>query len=313
MAYSPAPSTADTTEVTADSTLVTLDRGNTRTADDYVALITPWQSTKARFVATVRVNVQPYADNQAVTSTLPLAYDLDYAEGVQLDAVGAWIGRSRLVPVPLPNTFFTFGDPNLGFGAGYWKSPLDPAEGMSVLPDDLYRRLLYAKILANSWDGTSEGILGILRAYFTDPSTFIIVDDAAPAAQPTKYFTFGDPARGFGMGVWKGSQSMAPSSLGYGLKVGFSGRIPASIDLSILGAGLFPIKAMGAHLTTLVTTVDQAPLFGFGPETEAVAGFGSGAWGGRPSDVAALINKNTAPGTPINDPSVSMDMVESFF
>lgn len=288
MAYDLPPSTADTTAVTADSTLTTVDRSNVPTAETYVAKITPWQSTKARFVATVRANVQPYADAQAVISTLPLAFDLDYAEGIQLDAVGAWIGRSRQVPVPLPNTFFTFGDPNLGFGAGYWKSPLDPVEGMSVLPDELYRRLLRAKILANSWDGTSEGILAILRAYFTDPSTFIIVDDAALAAQPTNYFTFGDPARGFGTGVWKG-KAMGPASLGYGLKVGFAGRIPAALDLSILAAGLFPIKAMGSQLTTLVTTVDQAPLFGFGPETNGVAGFGTGAWGASPASVATQV------------------------
>jgi hypothetical protein len=287
MAYSSAPATADTTGITADTTLVTVDRSNVPTADTYVGKITPWQSTKARFVATVRANVQPYADAQAVISTLPLAFDIDYAEGVQLDAVGQWIGRSRQVPVPLPNTFFTFGSSKLGFGSGYWKSPLDPAQGMSVLPDALYRPLLRAKILANSWDGTSEGILAILRAYFTDPSTFIIVDDAAPSAQPINYFTFGDPARGFGTGIWRGPNAKGPVSLGYALKVGFSGKIPSALDLSILGAGLFPIKAMGVSLTTLVTTVDRAPLFGFGPETAAVAGFGSGAWGASPAAVAA--------------------------
>lgn len=287
MAYDLPPSSADTTEVTADSTEVTVDRTGVPTADTYVARITPWQSTKARFVATVRANVQPYADAQAVISTLPMAFDLDYAEGVQLDAVGQWIGRSRIVPTPLPNTFFSFGDPNLGFGSGYWKSPLDPAEGLSLLPDDLYRPLLRAKILANAWDGTSEGILAILRAYFTDPATRIIVDDAAPAAQPIKFFSFGDPARGFGTGVWKGPTVMGPATLGYSLKVGFAGKIPSSLDLYILAAGLFPIKAMAASLTLLVTTVDQAPLFGFGPETDSVAGFGRGAWGGSPSAVAA--------------------------
>jgi len=289
MAYSSAPSTADTTEITADSTEVTVDRSNVPTADTYVARITPWQSTKARFVATVRVNVQPYADAQAIISTLPMVFDLDYAEGVQLDAVGQWIGRSRLVPTPIPNTFFTFGNAKLGFGSGYWKSPLDPAEGLSVLPDDLYRRLLRAKILANSWDGTSEGILLILRAYFTDPSTIIVVDDAAPAAQPIKFFTFGDPNRGFGTGMWKGPNVMGAPSLGYGLKVGFAGKVPSTIDLYVLGAGLFPVKAMASKLKLFVTTVDSAPLFGFGPETNGVAGFGTGAWGAEPTTVAAYL------------------------
>jgi hypothetical protein len=289
MAFSSAPVTADTTEITADSTVVTVDQSNTRTADDYVALITPWQSTKARFVATVRVNVQPYADAQAVISTLPMAYDLDYAEGVQLDAVGAWIGRSRIVPVPLPNTFFTIGDSSLGVGSGYIKGDFDSSEGISLLPDDLYRRLLYAKILANSWDGTAEGILAILRAYFTDPSIFIIVDDAAPSLTPVLYFSVGDAARGVGTGKVKGALSTSAPSIAYGMKIGFAGKIPSQIDLAVLSASLIPLKAMGVSLSTLVTTVDQAPLFGVGTDNPNVAGVGTGAIGASPSKVAALI------------------------
>jgi hypothetical protein len=288
MAYSAPPSTVDTTIVTADSTWSTMDQVKIPTVEAYASKITPWQANpiKARFIATVRANIQPYADSQAVISTFSMLFDLDYAEGAQLDVVGQWVGRSRLVPVPLPNTFFTFGDPNLGFGSGYWKSPLDSSEGLSVLPDDLYRPLLRAKIIANSWDGTSDGILAILRAYFTDEANLIIVDDAAPALSPIKFFTFGDPDRGFGSGVWKGPVSNAPSSLGYGLKVGFAGKIPSKLDLSILGAGLFPIKAMGSSLKIFVTTVDQAPLFGFGPETNGIAGFGRGSWGADPKTIA---------------------------
>lgn len=279
------PATADATDYpdfTADSTA-------TRTADYYVGLITPWQSTKARFVATVRANLQPYADAQAVTSTLPLAFDLDFAEGAQLDVVGQWVGLGRTVPAPLPNVFFTFGDPDLGFGQGYWKGPFDSGEGLSVLPDDLYRRLLRAKILSNTWDGTSEGILAILRAYFTDPLTLIVVDDSAPAVQPIAYFTFGDPAKGFGSGMWKGPGVMGPASLGYSLKIGFAGKIPNTLDLAVLAARLLPIKAMGAGITYLATTVDRAPLFGFGPETAAVAGFGRGAWGADPKTLQASL------------------------
>jgi hypothetical protein len=306
-------SSADTTELTADDTTFTVDAASVRTADWYIGKITPWQSTKARFVATVRANVQPQADVQSVVSSLPLAFDFDYAEGAQLDAVGQWIGRSRNVPVPLPNTFFTFGDPNLGFGAGYWKSPLDPEEGLSVLPDALYRKLLRAKILANSWDGTSAGILAILRTYFTDPATRIIVDDPSFNALPVKWFAFGDASRGFGAGQWRGPASKRPFSLGYGLKVGFAGKIPSGIDLAILGAGLFPIKAAASHLKILVTTVDQTPLFGFGPETRGVAGFGHGAWGGSPAKAAEIVVETSYPGIPISSNTINMATTESFF
>lgn len=282
------PVTSDATgypDFTADSTA-------TPTVDDYVALITPWQSTpiKAKFLATIRANLQPYADAQAVISTIPLAYDLDFAEGVQLDAVGEWVGLERIVPAPLPNVFFTFGDPNLGFGKGYWKGPYDSGEGLSVLPDDLYRKFLRAKIVSNSWDGTSEGILAILRTYFTDPMTFIVVDDSAPAVQPIKYFTFGDPNKGFGTGRWKGPGVTGPKTLGYSLKIGFSGKMPSTLDLAVLAARLLPIKAMGSGITYLVSTVDRAPLFGFGPENAAVAGFGRGAWGSDPKVLQSSMN-----------------------
>lgn len=281
-------STADTTNITADSTSVTVDRSTTATADTYVARITPWQSTKAKFVATVRANVQPYADAQAVISTLPMAFDVDYAVGVQLDAVGMWIGRSRIVPVPLPNTFFSVGIASLGVGLGYIKGAYDSETGLSILPDTLYRRLLRAKILANAWDGTPGGILAILRAYFTDISTRIIIDVGAPALSPSLYFSVGDPIRGVGVGQVRGDGSNAVPSLGYGLKIGFAGKIPSQIDLAVLGAGLIPIKALGSSLTTLVTTVNRAPLFGVGVQNANIAGVGGGAIGAPPADVAAL-------------------------
>lgn len=289
MAYTLAPATADTTEVTADTTLVSVDRSTVPSADTYVAKITPWQSTKARFVATVRANVQPYADAQAVISTLPLAFDLDYAIGAQLDVVGQWVGLSRNVPVPLANVFFSIGSDLLGLGRGYIKGPFDSGQGVSVLPDDLYRRLIRAKIAANAWDGTADGLLTILRTYFTDPSTRIIIDDGAPSVEPVRYFSIGDASRGLGIGVIKNAFSGLPSSLGYGLKIGFAGKIPSQIDLAILSAKLIPIKAMASNVTTIVTTVDRTPLFGIGVGNANVAGLGIGAIGAPPAAVASAI------------------------
>jgi hypothetical protein len=285
-------STVDTTLVTADSTEYTIDAVDTPTVYDYGSLVTPWQANpiKARFLETIRANLQPYADSQALVSTIFQAYDLDYAEGVQLDADGEWIGLSRVVPVPLPNTFFSVGSALLGVGYGYIKGKFDSYFGLSLLPDDLYRRLLYTKIEANSWDGTNDELYTILRTYFTDPSTLIIIDDQCFSQAPPLFFAVGDPARGVGFGKIKSVSYTGPASLGYGFKIGFAGKIPSSIDLAILSAGVIPLKAMGSKISLLVTTVDQAPLFGVGVQDKNVSGVGSGAIGASPAYVASLMN-----------------------
>lgn len=296
--------TADTTFITADSTLFTADidpfalsPAGTKSVDDYMALITPWQANpiKARFLAEVRAGVQPFADGQATIASLPQAFDLDEAVGAQLDVDGQWIGRTRNVPTPIPNNFFSFGIPKLGFGLGYWKGPYDSSQGISQLPDALYRPLLRAKVLSNSWDGTADGALAILRTYLADPASLVFVQDEAlaiPFDPVNNLFAFGVKGRGFGQGVW--AQPFAtlkvPDSAAMKYRVCVAGKIPTAIDLYILGSDLLAVRSMGVDMSYAVTTVNGAPLFGFGMDTAEVAGFGKGAWGADPFTVASLIS-----------------------
>lgn len=308
--------TADSSYPTADSTLLTADSDPyalpapvTKVADDYVALITPWQSTKARFVATVRAQVQPQSDAQAAIASLPAAFDIDLAIGAQLDAVGQWVGRSRNVPTPLPNTIFSFDIDGLGFDQGYWQGPYDTPNGITVLPDDLYRRLLYAKVAANSWDGTADGAEAILRTYLTDPASVIFIDDDAQAVAPIPYFGFDQDGHGFDESNWykpifamdqsglgfdegywlgPGEYSDTPDRVQASYGVCISGKIPSAIDLAILDNGLIPVKAVGAAIEYAVTTVDNAPIFGFDMDDAHIGGFDNGAWAASPATVAAL-------------------------
>lgn len=294
---------ADTTLISADSTQFTADIDPyalpapvTKSADDYMALITPWQANrvKARFLATVRSQVQPQADAQAFVASLAQAFDLDEAIGAQLDVDGLWIGRSRNVPTPIPNTFFSWGIQNLGWGQGYWKGPYDSSQGISQLPDDDYRRLLYAKVEANSWDGTSVGALAILLSYFSDPATLVFINDyalAIPYSADNSIFGWHLPGRGWGQGHWKAhfEELKVPDAAPMAYSICIAGKIPSKIDLYLLAADLIPLKAMGVDVDYKVTTVDRAPLFGFGMDNDQVAGWGKGAWAADPIKVASLL------------------------
>lgn len=296
--------TADTTFLTADSTWFTADidpfalaAKPTRSADDYMALITPWQaaSIKARFLSTVRAGVQPYADAQAVIAGLPAAFDLDYAVGAQLDVDGQWVGRTRFIPTPAPNTLFSFDINNLGWDQGYIDGPYDSAQGLSALADDDYRRLLRAKVLANSWDGTADGALAILRSYFTDTTTIIFVQDDGQAIPFTPeqppLFGFDLDGHGFDQGyVWDAFQypGMAPEAATITYTICFAGKIPSDLDLYVLGGMLLPVNAISADVDYAVTTVDGAPLFGFDMQDDHVCGFDVGAIDADPFTVANL-------------------------
>lgn len=311
--------TADSTTVTIDGDYPTADYDPfafpapaTKTADDYLGKVTPWQANpiKARFLATVRAGVQPYADAQAFIASLPQAFDVDEAEGAQLDIVGQWIGRSRYVPVPLPNVSFACNIAGRGVNQGILAGPYDSAQGISALPNDLYRRLLYAKIAANAWDGTAVAAGAILTTYITDPDSIVFVNDNALALSPPIYFGVNQPGHGLnqsilyrgifsinrpGLGVNQGAligpneTPDVPESVPITYTTCVAGKIPSAIDLRVLDTGLVSVKAMGAALISVVTTVDGAPLFGLNMDNAMVSGLNKGAIGASAGAVADLI------------------------
>jgi hypothetical protein len=69
-------------------------------------------------------------------------FDLDTAVGAQLDFVGDILGRKR----------------ELTFQPEYDASP--------VLDDDVYRLMLYSKVLQNQWDGTIPGMYSAWERMF---------------------------------------------------------------------------------------------------------------------------------------------------
>lgn len=262
----------------------------TKTVSDYTGLITPWQSTKARFVATVSAGVAPYCDAQAAIASMPGLFDLDVAVGDQLDKTGEWIGQSRGVPIALPNLYFSADIAGLGADEGYASQPVSSGYSTSYLPDPYYRKLLYAKVLANRWDGTVSGLLAIMRTYFDDPATLIFIDDKSGSASPALFFAADDAGAGADLGVAYpgGALGSAVTSFSMQWLVAFAGKIPAPVDLAILTAGILPVKPMAADVQTLVTTVNGSPLFGADLDNAYISGADIGAADGTPAFVSTL-------------------------
>lgn len=221
-----------------------------KTVDNYLDLITRWHAFRPKFRATVATAVSPLVALQAMLAHLPEDFDLDEAIGAQLDVVGQWVGRSRFIPVPIPDIYFSFGDPLRGFGRGVWKGPYDLEYGIYRLDDETYRRLLYAKIMTNNWDGTVPDAQAVFDQFFDDPETLVFLQD---------------------------NNDMSAT-------IGVSGKIPSALLLTILSK-YFPLKSSAVRTYYSVTSVNHAPLFGFGVQNAHVSGFGTGTWAVSPEYV----------------------------
>ena len=102
-----------------------------------------------RYMAHVRALLEKVEGAYDVVLSVPGAYDINNAVGVQLDAIGQMIGVSRDMP--------------------YISSGLSP---VLYMDDDLYRKILQSKILQNTWDGTLASYKSMWASIF-DGSTII--------------------------------------------------------------------------------------------------------------------------------------------
>jgi len=251
-----------------------------------LALVPPYHATQPRFMAMLRATFAPFVEAGGVARSLPSHFDLDTAIGVQLDAVGKWIGRARTVPIPLAGIYFTLDDERRGFDQGVWKGPFDTEVGIVSLDDEVYRRLLRANILAKRWDGTVPGAQAAFDTFFIDPATHVFVQDNAQVPFPKALFSLDAAGQGFDEGVWgDGEEAASIGVVDVSMTIGVSGRIPEPVIVGLLAQGAIPIKPAGVTTTYSMVTVSDTPLFGFDVQNEFVSGFDTGSWGAPPERV----------------------------
>jgi hypothetical protein len=209
-------------------------------------------------MATASAVLRPVCGVEELLHELRLAFDLDTAVGAQLDAVGVRVGRSRYVRMPI-NTYFSWDTEKLGWNEAYWRGKYDPASGMTRLPDDLYRLLLYGKVAANSWDGTIPGAYAVWEIAFAGRGGVLFIQD---------------------------NQDMS-------MIVGIAGIVPDEGFIQLLLQGYIPLKPEGVRISWFALLpganggtdgggdggADAAgPLFAWDCDSDALSGWQSGSW-----------------------------------
>jgi hypothetical protein len=116
---------------------------------DFLSLIPPPNRTQPKFMGWMAVNLQTYIDVADVLNTLLTAFDINSANGIQLDIIGEILNLSRRVN-------------------------FEPSDSSSpILNDDNYRIVLKAKIIQNQWKGTTKEIYDFWTQNFPDQALII--------------------------------------------------------------------------------------------------------------------------------------------
>jgi len=219
----------------------------------YTDLITNYHSQKPLFVNHIDLITRPLMDTSNALTSLITEFDIDEAIGVQLDILGKWIGRTRVVSQPISGIYFSFDTDGLGFDQGVWQGPYDPDAGFTNLSDDVYRIVLKAKIAINHWNGTNETLPAILETTLTASGlTMQIVDN-----------------QDMTISVWV-----------------FPDVDISTVSLELLAAirqGYLTVKAAGVWAGDIQTPSVETPsvgnkFFGFDLDNDYIAGLDSGAW-----------------------------------
>ncbi len=117
----------------------------------YQQLLTSQYRTAPNFNAWLAAALTPLGDLTDCLSLFTLSFDLDVAEGAQLDVLGDIVGVKRVVP-------------------------FQPSNGVSpTLDDTTFRLLIQATIARNQWDGTIDGLQTFWQTMF--PGGSIVIQD----------------------------------------------------------------------------------------------------------------------------------------
>lgn len=211
-------------------------------SNKYTELIAGAHFDKPKFQQLVYELTEPLNEARRRLACLCTDFDVDYAIGAQLDAVGVRVGIARRLPMKLTDIYFALDDVDgVGFDHGVWQGRYDPADGMVELDDETYRAVIKTKILANKFDGRNESVpefLSTALGYF---------------GVPAKLFDFQD------------QQNMH-------VVINLTKAETPPLVWELISRRLIDIVAAGVGMQI----VDNVPYFGFDYETDSVRGFDLG-------------------------------------
>ncbi|HFR3118993.1 TPA: DUF2612 domain-containing protein [Enterobacter roggenkampii] len=219
----------------------------------YTDLITNYHAGKPLFFQHVDLSTRPLTDVSTSLNSLIAAFDIDTAVGVQLDILGEWIGRSRIVSVPISGIYFSFDTDGLGWDQGVWQGPFDPDSGYTALSDETYRVILKAKIAINNWDGTNDSLPQILDTALTGSGLRMQIVDNQDMT----------------ISIWV-----------------FQEVDISDVSLELIAAikqGYLTVKAAGVwggsiEIPAVETPSEGNRFFGFDMDNDYIAGFDDGSW-----------------------------------
>lgn len=135
------------------------------TSNKYTGLIAGALTHKPRFEWFVFQLTEPFRQNTELLERLYHEFDLDTAQGAQLDAVGVRIGASRTIVPPIDAiTFFSLDVKGAGLDEANWHRPyVDNTSLIKTLDDDSFRFLLRCKVRTNQQDGSIEGLKALIE------------------------------------------------------------------------------------------------------------------------------------------------------
>lgn len=220
----------------------------------YTDRITNYHRGKPLFVEHVDLSTRPLIDVSTAMHGLISAFDIDEAIGVQLDALGEWIGRSRIVSQPISGVYFSFDTEGLGWDQGIWQGPYDPDAGYTSLSDETYRIILKAKIAINNWNGQNDSLPPILETALEGSGLKMQIVDNQDMTIAVWVFPETDI-------------SLVSRELIAAIKQGY---------LTVKAAGVW---AGDIQTPSILTPSVGTKFFGFDMDNEFIAGFDDGAWG----------------------------------
>lgn len=132
----------------------------TAAIEDYTSLITSEHRKRPRFLAMVKAVTGFAVDARNLLATMPQKFDVDGAEGEQLDYLGYWVGVTRTITIEPSDAF---------------PDPSEPYQ--ATLDDATFRRLVRARALANAWDGSAQQASEILTSFYAPAGAFAVIRD----------------------------------------------------------------------------------------------------------------------------------------